>query len=265
MKLKLIPQTRLTHAVRETPANAGRPLRPTDAPLAQKRQALYDAIGRTQAFMHKRQSPEDAMALIRRGYPAPLYFIESNRQALTRLELPRLDAFYYSMIPSLTRTALSQRWGMKPQLDALSKMAQWLGTLYIGVHVECFYLILLDRQGRLIRPVLLQRGAVDATPFYLGQVLSAALAEDARFIVLAHNHPGGTKRPSKEDLLCTLRALNAFAPLRIPLLDHLIVAGRDVVSIRQSGLLVPMVWTAAAPGSRIVREWLDGAATDCGE
>ena len=198
------------------------------------------------------------MALIRRGYPAPLYFIESNRQALTRLGLPRLDAFYYSMIPGLTRTALSQRWGMKPRLDALSKMAQWLGTLYIGVHVECFYLILLDRQGRLIRPVLLQRGAVDATPFYLGQVLSAALAEDARFIVLAHNHPGGTRRPSKEDLMCTLRTLNAVAPLKIPLLDHIIVVRDGAVSIRESGLIPEILWTAPAPNTAIVKNWLNG-------
>jgi DNA repair protein RadC len=107
--------------------------------------------------------------------------------------------------------------------------------------------------------VLLQRGGVDNAPFYLRQVLSATLQAQARFIVLAHNHPGGTKRPSNEDLRCTLQALEAVAPLRIPLLDHIIVAGDAVVSIRKVGLLPAMLWTVSQPGSKIVANWLDDA------
>ena len=105
--------------------------------------------------------------------------------------------------------------------------------------------------------MLLQKGGVDYAPFYLAQLIAVALQESARFIVLAHNHPGGTKKPSKEDLKCTLKAISAFAPLRVPLLDHVIIAGDEVVSIRQAGLLPAMLWTAASPGSRIVDQWLD--------
>ena len=225
--------------------------------LAQRREALYDAIRRTQAFMHKREPVDPFMENLRRRYPAPLYFLESSSQALERSGLSRLDAFYYAMIPALTRTCMSQKWGVRPRLDRLEPMGEYLKTLYVGVHVECFYLALLDRTGRLIRPVLLQRGGVDNAPFYLRQVLSATLQAQARFIVLAHNHPGGTKRPSNEDLRCTLQALEAVAPLRIPLLDHIIVAGDAVVSIRKAGLLPAMLWTVAQPGSRIVGNWLD--------
>ena len=225
--------------------------------LTKRREALYDAIRQTQAFMHKRVPTDVFMANLRRRYPAPLYFLESSSQALERAGLSRLDAFYYAMIPALTRTCMSQQWGARPRLDGLKPMGEYLKTLYVGVHVECFYLILLDRAGRLIRPVLLQRGGVDNAPFYLRQVLAATLQAQAKFIVLAHNHPGGTRRPSNEDLRCTLQALEAVAPLRIPLLDHVIVAGDAVVSIRGSGLLPDMLWTVAQPGSRIVSGWLD--------
>jgi len=225
--------------------------------LQRRREALYHAIRQTQAFMHKRESADDFMENLRRRYPAPLYFLESSRQALERAGIPRLDAYYYSMIPALTRTCMSQQWGAHPRLDSLGAMGEYLRTLYVGVHVECFYLILLDRSGRLIRSVLLQRGGVDNAPFYLRQLLAAALQAQARFIVLAHNHPGGTRRPSGEDLRCTLQALEAFVPLRIPLLDHVIVAGNAVVSIRGAGLLPDMLWTAAQPGSKIVNGWLD--------
>lgn len=218
---------------------------------------LYDAIERTQAFLHKQVRRDGILSGLRCRYPSPQFFIESNRRAMERAGLNRLDAFYYAMIPALTRTTMSQQWGESPKLDAFYRMGEYVKNLYVGLHVECFYLVMLDRRGRLIRPVLLQRGAVDSAPFYLGQLLNASIQEDARFLVLAHNHPCGTRRPSREDVACTLRTLEAFTPLKLPLLDHLIVAGDEVVSIRQTGLVPDMLWYAALPGSRIVMRWLD--------
>ena len=238
------------------------PFEPTDAPLEEKRENLYSAIANAQAFMHKRVPQDEVIAGIRRLYPAPMYFIESNRQAMTRTGLSTLDAFYYALIPSLTRTSLSQQWGSRPRLDTFERMARFLRTLYVGVHEERFYLIMLNRNGTLIRPAMLQKGEVDSAPFYLGNLLSTALMEDARCIVLAHNHPGGTRRPSRQDLVCTLRTLNAVAPLKLALLDHIIVVKNGAVSIRDSGLIPDMLWTASTQNNRIMRDWLVGARTD---
>ena len=257
MKLRLIEHKRLLSSEPEKP-DADAPLpAPSGATIEQKRENLYRAIERAQAFMHKREDPAGRMEQIRRCFPAPRYFVESSRRAMTRTGLTDLDAFYYAMIPSLTRTSLSQRWGMNPRLDTLTRMSRFLRTLYIGAHEERFYLILLNGHGRLIRAAMLQKGAVDSAPFYLGQLLSTALTEESRYIVLAHNHPRGTRKPSKEDLLCTLRALNAVAPLKIPLLDHIIVTRDCAVSIREAGLIPEMLWTAPAQNSRIVQGWLD--------
>ena len=227
------------------------------AQQASRREALFHAIQRVQSFLHKQDSTDAFMENLRRRYPEPLYFLESNPRALERSGVSRLDAFYYALIPALTRTCMSQQWGAHPRLGRLRLMGEYLKNLYVGVHVECFYLILLDRAGRLIRPVLLQRGGVDNAPFYLRQLLAAALQDEARFIVLAHNHPGGTRSPSNDDLRCTLQALEAFTPLCIPLLDHVIVAGDAVVSIRRAGLLPDMLWTMTQPGDRIVNDWFD--------
>ncbi len=243
-------------------ADEARLFRPSKLPLEQRRENLFRAIERTQAFLHKRVPPDAAMADIRRRYPAPQFFIEANRHALEQAGLCRTDAFYYSSIPDLARTAISQQWGRKPRLASLSRMKAYLASLYIGVHVECFYLILLDGRGQLIRPVLLQRGEVDRASFYMSQLLSVTLMEGAKYILLAHNHPGGTKRPSREDLNCTLQALNAFVPLNIPMLDHMIVARDTVVSIRQTGLLPDMLWIAAAPRNGLVRNWLNEAGDE---
>ena len=258
MKLKLIEQKRLLRSEPDA-ADADAPLPgPSGMPIEEKRENLYRAIERAQGFLHKREDQSWRMDQIRRCYPAPRYFVESSRRAMNRTGLSDLDAFYYAMIPALTRTSLSQRWGMSPRLDTLTRMSRFLRTLYIGAHEERFYLVLLNGRGGLIRAAMLQKGAVDSAPFYLGQLLSTALTEGARYIVLAHNHPRGTCKPSKEDLLCTLRTLNAVVPLQIPLLDHIIVTRDCAVSIRESGLIPQMLWTSPSQGSRITRNWLDG-------
>ncbi len=223
----------------------------------EKQARLYRAIERAQAFMHKRVPPDAMLDLIRGRFPSPSCFLESSRVALMQAGVPKLDAYYYSMIPNLTRTVECQVNGTRPMLDTVSRMAEYLGALYIGTHVETFYLVLLNNNGRLIHPVLLQKGGGDSAPFYLRPLLFAAIRDGAKYIVLAHNHPRGTLRPSREDLLCTLRTLNAVVPLQLPMLDHIIIARRRAVSIRETGLIPDVLWTLSAPGSRIMREWLD--------
>ena len=223
----------------------------------EKYEQVYRVIEKTQAFMHKRVPPDEKTKLIRDRFPSPLQFMESSRIAKMRAGLPRLDAFYYTMIPHLARTSQCQAHGKLPMLDTVSKMAEYLRALFIGVHVECFYLILLNNNGRLIQTNLLQKGGVDSAPFYIRPLLFAAVQEGAKYIVLAHNHPQGTLRPSKEDLICTLRTLNAVTPIHVSLLDHIIIAQQHAVSIRETGLIPDILWNVSRSKSRIVREWLD--------
>lgn len=257
MKARVIPRRPLIGSKADEAAQSREGMELTSASPEEKRERLYRAIERTQKLMHKRLPPEETIEALRRWFPEPRFFIESSRRVMEKTGLSRMDAFYYSLIPNLTRTTLSQQWGDSPDLGTLSRMAAYLQTMYVGIHVECFYLIMLNQRGRLIRPVLLQKGAVDRAPFYLRQVLSTALFEGAGHIVLAHNHPGGTRSPSQEDLYCTLCALNAAAPLRMPLLDHIIVVNDGAVSIREMGVIPDLLWNAVAGDSRLARNWLD--------
>ena len=59
----------------------------------------------------------------------------------------------------------------------------------------------------------------------------------AASVVLVHNHPSGDPEPSEEDLTITKRLVEAGDLLGIGVLDHVIVAGRGVVSLRSRQLL----------------------------
>ena len=56
-------------------------------------------------------------------------------------------------------------------------------------------------------------------------------------IILAHNHPSGDPEPSEDDIRFTKRIQEAGELLGITLLDHIVIGGRKMVSLKQLGYL----------------------------
>ena len=108
-----------------------------------------------------------------------------------------------------------------------------LGTL----EHEVFAALMLDAQHRLIEYVELFRGTVAQNSVYPREVVKESLARNAAALILVHNHPSGVAEPSRADELLT-RALKAALELvDVRVLDHLIVAGRDILTFSERGLL----------------------------
>ena len=90
----------------------------------------------------------------------------------------------------------------------------------------------------------------------LGHMLQSVVTANASAVVLSHNHPGGTLRPSQADVKCTLDALASLFPLQISLLDHIIIADGNAVSIRDNGFISSDLWLRQDPKSKLLRDWL---------
>lgn len=71
----------------------------------------------------------------------------------------------------------------------------------------------------------------------LRAIARRALVLDARSIALAHNHPSGNKHPSSHDIAATRHLVRTCRDIGIEVDDHLIVAGLEVFSFRQAGML----------------------------
>lgn len=228
-----------------------------EQPLSESDERLYNAIENALAHIHRKVPTEQKMALIRGRYESPVFFLEANSFALRKMGLTRLESFFFSVIPQFAQRIAQESFGKRPRLNKLSLMAEYLKSLFVGVHVECFYVIMLDRYGYLKDTVLIRKGTTDSTPFYLKEMLSLTVQREARAVVLCHNHPRGTLRPSKEDIACTLRAMNAYLSLGIPMLDHIIIAKNHAVSMRETGVVPTKLWDMQRPASKLVREWVD--------
>jgi DNA repair protein RadC len=97
---------------------------------------------------------------------------------------------------------------------------------------EHFLVLLLNARHEVIGRETVSIGSLNASIVHPREVFKPAVVASAASVVLVHNHPSGDPEPSEEDLTITKRLVEAGELLGIQVLDHVIVAGRGVVSLR---------------------------------
>ena len=102
---------------------------------------------------------------------------------------------------------------------------------------EAFWCIWLDAQNRLISAGEMFTGTLTQTTVYPREIIKAAIAHNAAAVILAHNHPSGLCEPSRADELLTQNLKAALAYIDCKVLDHMIVAGGEVLSFAERGLI----------------------------
>lgn len=113
---------------------------------------------------------------------------------------------------------------------------------YLQLHLarkpqEEFAVMFLDAQNRLIELKILFRGTLTQTSVYPREVVLEALGSGAAAVILAHNHPSGTVQPSRADEALTQTIKAALALVDVRVLDHVIVAPGQALSMAEKGLL----------------------------
>ena len=103
---------------------------------------------------------------------------------------------------------------------------------------EILYMVSLNAKREIISCIEMARGSVTSVEVNVRRVVETALKQKAVSVIIAHNHPGGTVHPSREDDIITGRIFKALAPLGILLEDHIIVAGDDYISFNKLGFMI---------------------------
>lgn len=124
-----------------------------------------------------------------------------------------------------------------PVLTSALATRQFLAAELRGERREVFMALFLDSQHRLIRSEALFYGTIDAAAVYPREIVRRALELHAAALIVAHNHPSGIAEPSDADRRITRRIQDAAALVDIRLLDHCVVAGSEVVSLAERGLM----------------------------
>lgn len=217
----------------------------------------FRALEALLVHLHPREDASAQIAELKAHFASADALFGADAHALERLGVRAGDALLLSRLTELNRCMMRARFDRRPQLGRLREASAYLSANFYGLRVERFYMFCLDARGRLKARVLLQEGTSDGALFSLKAMLTEVVRVQPDAVILSHNHPGRTLRPSQDDLSCTLSAIRALTVVGVPMLDHVIVAGSQAVSLRDNGFLPAGLWLSQAPEHRLNRRWLD--------
>ena len=102
---------------------------------------------------------------------------------------------------------------------------------------EEFWIIYLNNSNKVIDKIQLSKGGITGTLVDVRLTLKKALELGAVAIILAHNHPSGTLKPSMADKNLTQKLKTASESLDIKVLDHIIVTEMSYFSFADEAIL----------------------------
>jgi len=123
-------------------------------------------------------------------------------------------------------------WDLKvTRPEDLRPVIEWLAD----EQQEHVLAITLDGANQVIASRIVTIGLLNHSLLHPREIFAPAITDRAASVILVHNHPSGSMEPSSQDKAITKQIKDAGEILGIRLLDHLILAGDMIVSLRERG------------------------------
>ena len=104
--------------------------------------------------------------------------------------------------------------------------------------MNCIFKVLfLNTQNELIAEEDLFKGTLDRSTVYIRELVKRIIKYNAKSIIIVHNHPGGSLKPSGADMELTVRIQEALENIEMRVLDHLIISEKGYFSFLEDGIL----------------------------
>jgi DNA repair protein RadC len=107
----------------------------------------------------------------------------------------------------------------------------------IDLNHEEFWIILLGQSSKVLGKELISKGGMSITVADPRVIFRSALLNNATGLILVHNHPSGSLKPSQEDLSLTKQLTSAGRLMEIKIFDHLIISDKGYLSFGDESLL----------------------------
>ena len=144
-----------------------------------------------------------------------------------------------TLTTALARYYMVNRTARNMVLTSTEQCGDYLLPYFVGRRNETVFILCLDAKCKVLGCKEVGEGSVNSASVPIRRIVEMALGMNATSVVLAHNHPSGLALPSGDDVQTTRRLAAALDGVDITLVDHIIVADDDYVSLAQSGLYQP--------------------------
>ena len=125
----------------------------------------------------------------------------------------------------------------KDTINKSGDIAEYLRANFEYLQQEVFVVVFLNRGNKVIHHQIVSEGGLTGTVADPRVILKKALEHNATSLILCHNHPSGSLRPSRADEILTQKIKQAAMLLDIQLMDHIIVSSEGYFSFADEGML----------------------------
>ena len=117
------------------------------------------------------------------------------------------------------------------------QLLDYLRFSLLNREIEVFKVLFLNTQNELLKEEELFKGTIDRSTVYIRELIKKILNYNAKSVILVHNHPAGSLRPSQSDIILTKKIKEIFEGIEIRLLDHIIISEKGYFSFLEGGIL----------------------------
>ncbi|MCD8482543.1 MAG: DNA repair protein RadC [Verrucomicrobia bacterium] len=156
----------------------------------------------------------------------------------------RVKSLQLLAVMEIARRVLQRDLTEKPVLNEALAVFRYMQPIVVGLEVEKFWVLPLNRKHRLLRLSEVTSGTANASLVHPREVYREAIRTAASAIICVHNHPSGDPAPSSADIRVTRQLRQSAEVLQIDLLDHIIVGesnadpqGKGYYSFSEAGMV----------------------------
>ena len=127
----------------------------------------------------------------------------------------------------------------KVKITAVAESYDFIKQFY-GDDLEIFesvFILMLDKNNNTIGYSKISQGGVAGSVVDIKIICKYAIDSFASGVILAHNHPSGSLKPSSQDLNITKRVAEALKVFDVTLLDHLIITSESYFSFAENDII----------------------------
>lgn len=137
--------------------------------------------------------------------------------------------------------ALFQRYSRSrvegKRYDSPDRLADYLMSYFVDKTHEQVVALLLDNNCHIIRLCRVGEGTPSSVLVDTHKLVKCAMQYNAATIVLGHNHPNGSCRPSRQDIKETTSLRDLLKSLGVPMVDHIVIGQNEWISMKQSSIV----------------------------
>ena len=164
--------------------------------------------------------------------------LNANKEELVKVKgISEHAALFLSFLKDISRAYLKKALYNQDLLSSPDAVYNYLKAALKGLADEEFKVLFLDNRNHLLTVETLQTGTVNKSVVYPRKVVERALHNHAASVIIAHNHPAGSLKPSGDDIKVTKTIKDALRIVEIELLDHILIGGNGYFSFIENGVV----------------------------